>query len=177
LTAWIILALVAAQRLGELVYSRRNEARLRAMGGVEAGAGHYPFFFLVHGGWLAALAFWVGQGPGTVTINCWWLGLFVLLQIGRVWVLASLGPFWCTRIITVPEAPLIATGPYRWLRHPNYVLVVAEIAALPLAFSALAIAIVFSILNALLLAHRIRVENAVLQERRPSVSVSDTPKT
>jgi methyltransferase len=161
--AWIILALVAAQRLGELFYSRHNEARLRAMGGVEAGAGHYPFFFLVHGGWLAALAFWVGQGAA---VNWWWLGLFILLQIGRVWVLASLGPYWCTRIITVPQAPLINTGPYRWLRHPNYALVIGEIAVLPLAFSAYTIAVTFSILNALLLVHRIRVENAALGERR-----------
>jgi methyltransferase len=160
--AWIILALVAAQRLGELFYSRHNEARLRAIGGVEAGAGHYPFFFLVHGGWLAALAFWVGQGA---SVNWWWLGLFALLQIARVWVLASLGPYWCTRIITVPEAPLITSGPYRWLRHPNYALVIGEIAVLPLAFSAYTIAVTFSILNALLLVHRIRVENAALRDR------------
>ncbi|MDA1098364.1 MAG: isoprenylcysteine carboxylmethyltransferase family protein [Proteobacteria bacterium] len=159
----IILALVVAQRLGELFHSRRNEARLRAMGGVEAGAGHYPFFFLVHGGWLAALAFWVARGPA---INWWWLGLFALLQIARIWVLGSLGPYWCTRIITVPAAPLISSGPYRWLRHPNYLLVIGEIAVLPLAFSAYAIAITFSILNALLLVHRIRVENAALQDRR-----------
>jgi methyltransferase len=161
--AWIILALVAVQRLGELAYSRRNEARLRARGGVEVGAGHYPFFFLIHGGWLAALALWIN--PNTA-VNWWWLAAFVLLQIARLWVLASLGPYWCTRIITVPEAPLIRTGPYRWLRHPNYLLVVAEIAILPLVFSAYAIAIVFSILNALLLAHRIRVESAALQDRR-----------
>ncbi len=160
--AWVILALVAAQRLGELVYSRRNEARLRAMGGVETGAGHYPFFFLVHGGWLAALAFWVGQGA---IVNWWWLGLFALLQIGRLWVLASLGRYWCTRIITVPEAPLITSGPYRWLRHPNYALVIGEIAVLPLAFSAYTIAVTFSLLNALLLVHRIRIENAALRDR------------
>ena len=166
MTAWIILAFVAIQRLGELAYSRRNEARLRAMGGVEAGAGHYPFFFLVHGGWLAALALWVGQGPGTIAINWWWRGLFALLQLFRIWVLVSLGSYWCTRIITVASAPLITKGPYRWLRHPNYALVVGEIAVLPLAFSAHTIAITFSILNALLLAHRIRVENAALRDRR-----------
>ena len=160
MTEWIILALVAAQRLGELLYSRHNEARLRARGGVEAGARHYPFFFLVHGGWFAALAVWVGQGA---TVNWWWLALFALLQIGRVWVLVSLGPYWCTRIITVADAPLITAGPYRWLSHPNYLVVSAEIAVLPLAFSAYAIAITFSILNALLLAHRIRVETAALR--------------
>ncbi len=163
MTAWIVLALVAAQRLGELFYSRHNEARLRRLGGVEAGARHYPLFIAVHGGWLAALAVWIWPG---VDVNWWWLALFALLQIGRVWILVSLGPYWCTRIITVPEAPLITAGPYRWLRHPNYLLVVAEIAVLPLAFSAVAIAAVFSILNGLLLIHRIRVEDAALQGRR-----------
>ena len=166
MTAWIILALVAVQRLAELVYSRRNEARLRARGGVEAGRRHYPLFILVHGGWLAALALWLWQGGGAIGINWWWLSLFALLQIFRAWVLVSLGPYWCTRIITVPGAPLIRTGPYRWLRHPNYLLVAAEVAVLPLVFSAFGIAIAFSLCNALLLAHRIRVENAALQGRR-----------
>ncbi len=161
--AWIVLALVAAQRLSELILSRRNEAWLRARGGVEVGAGHYSLFFLVHGGWLAALA--LSIGPET-RVNWWWLAVFVLLQIGRVWVLASLGRYWCTRIITLADAPLITAGPYRWLRHPNYLVVIAEVAVLPLAFSAHGIAITFSILNALLLSHRIRVENAALQARR-----------
>jgi methyltransferase len=159
----MVLALVAAQRLTELTLSRHNEAWLRARGGVEVGAGHYPLFFLVHGGWLAALA--LSVSPET-RINWWWLAVFVLLQIGRAWVLASLGRYWCTRIITLADAPLITAGPYRWLRHPNYLVVIAEVAVLPLAFSALGIAITFSILNALLLSHRIRVENAALQDRR-----------
>ncbi len=164
--AWIILGLVAAQRLAELLYSRRNEARLRARGAVEAGRGHYPLFFLVHGGWLVALAVSIGPiGPATV-INLWWLGLFVVSQIGRIWVLSSLGPFWTTRILTLPEAPLVRSGPYRWFRHPNYIIVVVEIAALPLAFSAYKIAVTFSILNALLLLQRIRIENDALQQRR-----------
>ena len=161
--AWIVLALVAAQRVSELILSRRNEAWLRARGGVEVGAGHYPLFFLVHGGWLAALA--LSIGPET-RVNWWWLAVFVLLQIGRSWVLASLGRYWCARIITLADEPLITAGPYRWLRHPNYLVVIAEIAVLPLAFSAHGIAITFSILNALLLSHRIRVENAALQDRR-----------
>ena len=104
-------------------------------------------------------------GPAT-TVNWWWLAIFVLLQIGRIWILASLGEYWTTRIITVPDAPLINSGPYRWLRHPNYLAVVAEIGMLPLVFSAYTIALVFSILNALLLAHRIKVENGALQDRR-----------
>ena len=161
--AWIILGLVAAQRLGELLYSRRNEARLRACGAVEVGAGHFPLFFVVHGGWLVALA--VTISPATA-INGWWLGLFVLAQMARVWVLVSLGAYWTTRILTLPDAPLVVTGPFRWLRHPNYTVVVVEIAALPMVFSNLTIAITFSILNALLLVHRIRLENAMLLPRR-----------
>lgn len=160
---YVVLALVAAQRLLELVYARRNERRLKALGGVEHGAGHYPLFFLVHGGWLACLAVLV---PADQPVVWPWLVLFVLLQAGRIWVIASLGAYWTTRIITVPSAPLVRSGPYRWCRHPNYLIVVGEIAALPLAFSAYAIAAGFSIANALLLWHRIRIETAALLARR-----------
>lgn len=90
---------------------------------------------------------------------CWpLLVLFALLQLARLWVIASLGPFWTTRVITLPGAPLIRRGPYRWLRHPNYLIVAGEIAVLPLAFGAWTIALVFSVANALLLAYRIRIE-------------------
>lgn len=160
---YIVLLLVAAQRLGELVYARRNEARLRAQGGVEVGARHYPFFFLVHGSWLISLAVVV---PAQTPVVWPWLVLFVLLQAGRLWVIASLGPYWTTRIITLPSAPLVTRGPYRWLKHPNYWIVVGEIATLPLAFSAYTIAIVFSIANAVLLWHRIRVEEEALAPRK-----------
>mgnify|MGYP003971411417 FL=1 len=161
--AWIILLLVAAQRLGELLYSRRNEAQLRDRGGVEIGAGHYPFVFLVHGGWLVTLAVWIALAAPV--LNWGWLALFAVLQLGRVWIVVTLGPYWTTRIITVADAPLIKTGPYRWLRHPNYLVVAGEVAVLPLVFSAHGIAITFSILNALLLVHRIRVESTALQDR------------
>ncbi len=159
---YVVVALVALQRLAELVYARRNEAGLRARGGVEIGARHYPLFVLLHGGWLLALAVLVDPAA---PVSWPLLAIYLVLQAGRVWVVASLGPYWTTRIITVPDAPLVRTGPYRWFRHPNYVVVVAEIAVLPLAFGAWQIAFVFSALNAALLWHRIRVENAALAAR------------
>jgi methyltransferase len=93
-------------------------------------------------------------------------GVFVLLQLGRVWVIASLGPYWTTRIITLPDAPLVLTGPYRYIRHPNYLVVTAEIAVLPLAFGAVAIAAVFSALNLMVIARRVWIEDRVLAPRR-----------
>jgi len=94
------------------------------------------------------------------------LSLFVLLQLGRLWVISSLGRYWTTRIITLPDTPLVRTGPFRYLRHPNYLLVIAEIAMLPLAFGAIAIATVFSALNLVLITRRIRIEESVLAPRR-----------
>lgn len=159
---YLVVALVALQRLAELVYARRNEAALRARGGVEVGARHYPLFFLVHGGWLLSLGLLVDPAA---PVNWPLLGIYLVLQVCRVWVVASLGPYWTTRIITLAEAPLVRTGPYRWFRHPNYMVVVAEIAVLPLAFGAWQIAVVFSVLNAALLWHRIRVESAAFAAR------------
>lgn len=159
----VVLVLVALQRLAELAWARRNERRLRAAGAVEHGAAHYPLFVLLHGGWLAALAV---LGDPAAAVHWGWLGVFVLMQVLRVWTVASLGRFWTTRIITLPGQPLVRRGPYRFLRHPNYLIVIAEIAALPLAFGAWQVAGVFSGLNLMLLWHRIRVEEAALSARR-----------
>ena len=158
---WIVIA-VGLLRLAELVYARRNQARLLARGGHEVGAGHYPLIVLLHAAWLAALFFGI---PGTVAPNLILLGGFLALQLVRVWIIASLGPYWTTRIITVPGEPLSRHGPYRWMRHPNYAVVAAEIALLPLAFGAWPIALVFSLANAGLLAWRIATENRVLEDR------------
>jgi len=162
--AWLLVGLVALQRLAELFIARRNTRRLLAEGGVEIGAGHYPLIVLTHVTWLAAVLVLV---PPQAPVNWSLLGLFVLLQLARAWVLVSLGQFWTTRIITAPGLPLVRRGPYRYLRHPNYVIVVAEIAILPLIFSAWWIALAFSVLNGILLVHRVRIENRVLAERRP----------
>jgi methyltransferase len=159
---WLALAVVIVERLAELVYARRNTLWLLAHGGVEIGAVQYPFFVALHLAWIVSMAALI---PPETIPNWWLLGLYALLQPARVWIIAALGRYWTTRIITVPGEPLIRSGPYRFVRHPNYVLVCAEIAILPLAFGALEIAIVFSILNASLLSWRIRVEERALVQR------------
>jgi methyltransferase len=157
------LGLVALQRVIELGHAQGNTARLRRLGAVEADAGGYPFYVLMHAGWLTSLAVFV---PAATPPYWPLIGVFALLQLGRIWVIASLGRYWTTRIITLPDSPLVRTGPFRYLRHPNYLLVVAEIAVLPLAFGAVAIAVIFSALNLLLIARRIRIEERVLAPRR-----------
>jgi methyltransferase len=158
------LLFVAVQRLGELVWAGRNAQQLRRRGAVEADAAGYPLFVLLHAGWLGAMAHFV---PAAMAPHWPFLALFGLAQIGRLWVIASLGSFWTTRILTLPGIPLVKTGPYRWLRHPNYLVVAAEIALLPLAFGAVAIAAIFSAINLLLIGRRIRIEERVLMPRRP----------
>jgi len=161
--AYAIIAAVALQRLAELPYATRNTKRLLAQGAVEIGRGHYPLFIALHTGWLIAIALALPPGP---PIHWAVLGAYVALEILRVWVLVTLGPYWTTRIITLPNAPLIQTGPYRYLRHPNYWIVVGEVALLPLVFGEVAVAVIFSILNGALLFWRIRIENAALAARR-----------
>jgi methyltransferase len=158
-----ILGLVAVQRLIELAHARSNTARLRRLGAVEADAGAYPLFVVLHAGWLTSLAIFV---PAETPPNWLLIGLFALLQLGRIWVIVSMDGYWTTRVITLPDAPLVQTGPFRYLRHPNYLLVVVEIAILPLAFGAVAVAATFSALNLMLIARRIRIEERVLAPRR-----------
>ena len=160
---YVIVGLVAVQRLGELAWARRNESRLLAQGGVEAGRRHYPLLVALHGAWLLAMAVLV---PAQAPVNFSLLALFVALQACRLWIIATLGSSWTTRIVSLPGAPLTRRGPYRFMRHPNYAVVAAEIAVLPLVFGAWEVALVFTALNLPLLRHRIRVENAALQSRR-----------
>jgi methyltransferase len=154
-----ILSFVTAQRLAELVYARRNEARLRARGAVEYAAGHYRLIVALHGAWLAGLWLTAIGRP----IDTAWLLAFVVLQALRVWVLATLKERWTTRIIVLPDAPLIGNGPYRFMRHPNYAVVTAEIVVLPMAFGLYPFAIVFALLNAVVLTVRIRAEDQALR--------------
>lgn len=159
---WVIaiLAFVTAERLAELVLASRNTKRLLDRGGREHGAGHYSLIFAVHVAWLAAL--WV-LAPGR-GIDMFWLAMFVLLQLARFWVIATLGPRWTTRIIVVQDEPLVRSGPYRLLAHPNYWVVIGEIAVLPLVFGLPWVALVFTLLNASVLFVRIREENRVLAQ-------------
>lgn len=154
----VILILVTIQRLGELVLAQRNTARLLAKGGVETGAAHYPLIVAVHAAWLIGLFVLAWDRP----VNGYWMAVFVLLQLARVWVIASLGGRWTTRIITMPGETLVRRGPYRFVSHPNYIVVAAEIAVLPLAFGLVVFAAIFSALNAAILLVRIRSENRAL---------------
>lgn len=158
--ALLLLGFVTLQRLAELVVARCNTARLKAAGAREAGARHYPAMVALHAAWLAGL--WL-LAPGR-PLAWGFLAAYVLVQPLRLWVLASLGPRWTTRILVLPGAPLVRAGPYRFLSHPNYAVVAAEIALLPLVFGLYGYALAFSLANAALLGVRIRAENAALAE-------------
>jgi methyltransferase len=165
----VVVALVALQRLAELFYAARNTRRLKRRGAVEHGRNHYPLFIVLHASWLVAILLAV---PGATAIEWLPLALFILLQAARLWIVATLGAFWTTRIISLPDAPLVRRGPYRLLRHPNYLIVVGEIALLPLAFGAWRTALAFSLLNLALLGWRRRVEDAALMPRRGLVAIA-----
>jgi methyltransferase len=136
---------------------------LLARGGVEIGASHYPLIVLLHSLWLLCVLWFL---PHPAPIHWPLLCVFVVLQGLRLWVLATLGPYWTTRIISVPGAPLVSGGPYRFVRHPNYVVVAGEILVLPLVFGEGLVAIMFSLANAALLTWRIRQEETGLVTRR-----------
>jgi methyltransferase len=157
-----ILALVAVQRLSELVLAESNTQRLLAEGGREVGRRHYPLFIALHGSWLFAIAM---TTPLATEPNWLLIAVFVVLQLLRVWVVAALGRYWTTRVITVDGSPLVRSGPFRFARHPNYLIVTAEVAVLPVAFADWPVAIVWSIANAALLFYRIRVEDRALAGR------------
>jgi methyltransferase len=166
-----LVALVAVQRLVELSVSRRNLRRALARGGVEHGARLYPWIVTVHGGLLLS-------GPAEVLLlSRPWIPalgatmavLLVLAQALRYWTIGTLGERWTTRVIYVPGDPLVVTGPYRWIRHPNYAAIVMEFIALPLFHAAWMTAAAFSLANAVVLRWRIAVEGEVLRRcgRRP----------
>jgi methyltransferase len=153
-----LLAFVTLQRLVELPIAQANTKRLLAAGGHEVGASHYPLIVTLHAAWLITL-WWLAPGR---TIDIPFLLLFLLIEAGRVWVLRTLGNRWTTRIIVVPGEQLVVGGPYRFVRHPNYLVVIGEIAVLPLVFGLWDVAIIFSLLNAAVLTVRIRTENRAL---------------
>ncbi|MBB4192021.1 methyltransferase [Rhizobium aethiopicum] len=154
-----LLTFVTLQRLGELMLARRNTAALLAKGGREVAQEHYPVIVALHAAWIIGL--WL-LAPGRPVQPFWFL-VFIGLQAMRLWVLATLKGRWTTRIIILPGAPLIRSGPYRFLRHPNYAIVAGEIAVLPLALGLPVFAIVFSLFNAATLHIRVKAENAALE--------------
>lgn len=160
--AVLLLGFVTLSRLGELWLARRNTAVLMSCGATEVAPGHYPAIVALHALWLGSL--WVfGFGQ---PVNGVWLAVFVLLQLGRIWVLTTMGSRWTTRIIVVPGERLVGRGPYRYVNHPNYLVVIGEIAVLPLCLDLPWLAVVFTLLNAIVLTVRIRAENAGLDLAR-----------
>jgi len=160
---YAVLGFVVVQRTVELGVAARNTARLRAQGAVEVDARGYPWFVVLHAAWLASLLLLV---PADAAPSWPLLAVFAVLQLGRLWVIATLGRRWTTRIIMLPGTPLVEGGPYRYLRHPNYVIVAGEIMVLPLAFGAAVIALVFSAGNLALIARRVSIENRALAPYR-----------
>ncbi|MFJ8596902.1 isoprenylcysteine carboxyl methyltransferase family protein [Streptomyces sp. NPDC093598] len=166
----LLLLAIAAERLTELVVARRNASWTLARSGVEHGRGHYPAMVALHTGLLVCcfLESALADRPFLPALGWTALVLVALAQALRWWCVMTLGPYWNTRVIVVPGARLVGSGPYRFLRHPNYVAVVVEIAALPLVHGAWLSALVFTAANAWLLAVRIRCENAALAGAVPA---------
>ena len=173
----VLIAAVAVERLAELVISKRNLGWARARGGREHGFGHYPFMVVLHTGLLVACLSEAAHRSFIPALGWPMIAVVVLAQALRWWCIAVLGPRWNTRVIVVPGLPLVERGPYRWLRHPNYVAVVLEGIALPLVHSAWITAVAFTVVNAGLLRVRISSENAALAQAlaeppSPSTAVS-----
>jgi methyltransferase len=160
----VLVALVAVERVVELVVSKRNLRWSRAHGGVEYGHSHYPYMVVLHVGLLVGclVEVWVWQRPLIPALSLLMLVLVLASQALRWWCIATLGHRWNTLVVIVPGMPRVTGGPYRWLRHPNYVAVVVEGIALPMVGFAWVTAVVFTVLNAWLLTVRLRVENAAL---------------
>ena len=153
--ALALLGFLTIQRALELVLATRNTKRLFATGAHEVGAGHYPVMVALHATWLATL-WWFGRGNALAMP---FVVAFIVLQVGRVWVLATLGPRWTTRIIIDPNRQPVTRGPFRFMRHPNYFIVALELPCVSLALGLLWHALLFGALNLAMLAWRIRVEN------------------
>jgi methyltransferase len=166
----LLVAAVAAERIAELVVARRNERWSVARGAIVTGHGHYPAMVALHTGLLAGclIEVWLADRPFQPALGWPMLAVLAASQALRWWCVSTLGPRWNTRVIVVPGLPLVTGGPYRWLRHPNYVAVVAEGVALPLVHTAWITAVAFTVLNALLLGVRIRCENEALAAATPT---------
>jgi methyltransferase len=164
----LILVFVSLERLAELVHARCNTRRLLAQGGREVAPEHYPLIVALHSLWMGGLWLFAWRHEPNMT----WLAAFATLQGMRLWVLMTLGARWTTRIIVIPGETLVRKGPYRFMAHPNYAVVTGEIAVLPLAFGLWGFALIFSVLNALVLTIRVRAENSALAGNRALSSQS-----
>lgn len=163
---WLMLLILAAQRIIELFISKRNEAWLKAQGGYEVGAEHYKYMVLLHATWFVAMiAEHYLRSTGLSPMWQVWLVVIILAQVGRYAVITTLGKFWNTRIIVLPHAPLVKNGLYRVVKHPNYWIVGTEIAVFPLLYELYITSLLYTILNAIMLTVRIRVEENALAEK------------
>jgi len=160
----LLIAIVAIERLWELGVSSRHLRALTARGAIEVGAGHYPWMVILHAAFLVSCLaeVWVLNRPWLPSVAVLAVVILGVVLALRWWTLATLGERWTTRVLVVPGEELVSTGPYRWLRHPNYLVVVMEIAAIPMIHGAWLTASVFSIANLFLLRERIRVEEGAL---------------
>lgn len=160
----VIIALVALQRLMELVIAKDNEKWLRAQGAIEYGKSHYKYIVALHTLWFVSMLveYTLRRDVKLTNVSVVLVGVFILLQGVRVWTLSSLGKYWNTKILVVPNAQLVRKGPYKFLKHPNYIVVILELLVLPLAFHLIITAALFSVLNAAVLYVRIKEENKAL---------------
>lgn len=162
---FMLISFVILQRLVELMIAKRNERQLKKRGALEFGAEHYPWMVLLHTGFFTVLMIEVIVFERPLSALWFiWFSVFVLAQIGRVWVIRSLGEYWNTKIIVLPGAKVITRGPYTYVRHPNYVIVATEIIAISLLFNAICTVILFSLLNVWMMKVRIRAEEQALTE-------------
>ncbi|WP_419884191.1 isoprenylcysteine carboxyl methyltransferase family protein [Peribacillus sp. B-H-3] len=174
----IFIIVVGVQRLTELFIAKRNEQWMKSRGGVEFGASHYPWMVAMHIGFFAALILEnVFLNRGVSDLWPLWLGLFFAAQAGRIWALSSLGKFWNTKIIVLPNARVVAKGPYKWMKHPNYVIVAAEIIVISLLFNAYLTAIVFTVLNYFMMRVRIPLEEKALKSLTEYEAVFKSPNS
>ncbi len=163
---WIMIFVLATQRIAELFISKRNEMWLKSQGGYEVGAEHYKYMVLLHFTWFVAM---VAEHyiRNTSLSPMWpvWLSVMLVAQLGRYSVIATLGKFWNTRVIVVPNVPLVKKGLYRFVKHPNYWIVGTEIAVVPLLFELYITSLIYTVLNARMLLVRIRVEENALAQK------------
>lgn len=164
--------LLILQRSIELMIAKRNEQQLKKQGALEFGTEHYPWMLLLHTGFFTILILEVVSFNRAVSTQ-WmlWLTLFIAAQIGRIWVIHSLGMYWNTKIIVLPKSEVIIKGPYKYIKHPNYVIVATEILVISLLFNAFFTCIVFTLLNAWMMYIRIPIEERAMKENTEYGSV------
>lgn len=162
----ILVLIVLVQRIAEDLYAKRNTRLLKEKGAYEIGAQFYPIVVISHLAWLAGIFLLV---PAEAQIDWWFLGAYLVLQGARYWVIGSLGRYWTMRIVTLDGAPVVRRGPYRYMRHPNYLVLVLEIAVLPLAFGAWQLALAAVAVNGPVLLWKLKLEDEALETRRETI--------